>query len=244
MAITLTEIFEKTKKQYELELVAGSSGLHRKMDWVYVAEDHTNDNFLRSGELIISTGALYDHTESWLLQFIELLVKHHTCGLILNVGKHVFPSDITDNITDYCNRHDFPLFLMPWHVHIYDITRDYYDRIFADLRMGEGSEFFHLLLEIKNPSVLEHFVSQKLGAVLDYDKKRGSNLSETLFLYLKYWGSIQKIASESYCHRNTITNRIHFLKEELGFHLDDPAERFELMAAFMVREFNKQQKRT
>ena len=244
MAITLAELYEKTGEQYELKLIAGKGGLHKEMNWVYVAEDQTNASFLRPGELIISTGALYNHSEKWLLEFLRMLVEHHTCGLIFNTGKHLFQADFTETVINYCNRHDFPLFLMPWHIHIYDITRDYYDRIFAESRMEKGNEFFKLLLEIKNPSVLNHFVNQKLGRILEYDKEKGSNLTETLFLYLKHWGSIQKIASESYCHRNTITNRIHVLKEQLGIRLDDPAERFELMAAFMVREFSKLQKKT
>ena len=62
MAITLAELFEKTGKKYELQLIAGKGGLQREMNWVYVAEDQTNASFLRPGELIISTGALYDHT--------------------------------------------------------------------------------------------------------------------------------------------------------------------------------------
>lgn len=244
MAITLAELFEKTGKKYELQLIAGKGGLQREMNWVYVAEDQTNASFLRPGELIISTGALYDHTEQWLFDFIKMLADHRTCGLILNLGKHLTESDLTDSVIQLCDRHNFPLFIMPWHIHIYDITRDYYDRIFADIRMGEGIDFFKLLLEIENASVLDSFVEQKLGPVLKYDEKKDSNLSETLFLYLKHWGSIKEIASESYCHRNTITNRIRILQDQLGFHLNDPTERFELMAAFMVREFSRLQKKT
>lgn len=244
MAITLAELFEKTGKKYELQLIAGKGGLQREMNWVYVAEDQSNASFLRPGELIISTGALYDYTEQWLLDFINMLVDHRTCGLILNIGKHLKVSDLTESVVELCDRHNFPLFIMPWHIHIYDITRDYYDRIFADIRMGEGMNFFKLLLEIENTSVLDSFVEQKLGPVLKYDAKKDSNLSETLFLYLKHWGSIKEVASESYCHRNTITNRIRILQDQLGFQLDDPTERFELMAAFMVREFSKLQKKT
>lgn len=244
MSIRLLDIFEETKEKYELQLLAGEGGLQKEMNWVYVAEDHSNASFLRTGELIISTGALYDHTEKWLLHFIRTLWERHTCGLILNVGKYIFPKDISENILSFCSRHDFPLFLMPWHVHIYDITRDYYDRIFVDTRTDDAIDFNKLLYEIKNPALLEKFVNQKLKAVLDYDKKRGSNLADTLFLYLKHWGSIQEISTESYCHRNTVTNRIHILKDQLGYDLDDPTQRFELMTAFMIMEFNKLQKRT
>lgn len=236
MAIRLSNLFEETRDLYELQLIAGSNGLHRELNWVYVAEDQSNASFLRTGELIISTGALYNHTEEWLLRFVHTLSNHHTCGLILNTGKHIFPSDITASVRDFCDNHDFPLFIMPWHIHIYDITRDYYDRIFMDMRSEHSLDFYRILSEIENKSILEKYVNQKLGTVLAYDEKHRSNLADTLFLYLKHWGNIQKIAEESYCHRNTVTNRIRILQEQLGCHLDDPAERFELMTAFMIRE--------
>ncbi|MCI5510286.1 MAG: PucR family transcriptional regulator ligand-binding domain-containing protein [Eubacterium sp.] len=236
MAIRLSNLFEETRDLYELQLIAGSNGLHRELNWVYVAEDQSNASFLRTGELIISTGALYNHTEEWLLRFVHTLSNHHTCGLILNTGKHIFPSDITASVRDFCDNHDFPLFIMPWHIHIYDITKDYYDRIFMDMRSEHSLDFYRLLSEIENKSILEKYVNQKLGTVLAYDEKHHSNLADTLFLYLKHWGNIQKIAEESYCHRNTVTNRIRILQEQLGCHLNDPAERFELMTAFMIRE--------
>lgn len=236
MAIRLSNLFEETRDLYELQLIAGSNGLHRELNWVYVAEDQSNASFLRTGELIISTGALYNHTEEWLLRFVHTLSNHHTCGLILNTGKHIFPSDITASVRDFCDNHDFPLFIMPWHIHIYDITRDYYDRIFMDMRSEHSLDFYRILSEIENKSILEKYVNQKLGTVLAYDEKHRSNLADTLFLYLKHWGNIQKIAEESYCHRNTVTNRIRILQEQLGCHLNDPAERFELMTAFMIRE--------
>ena len=208
MAIYLDELFQETGEKYELQLIAGKDGLHREVNWVYVAEDQTNASFLRTGELIISTGALYDHSQKWLLRFIRTLHDHHTCGLILNLGKHLFLPDITDTVKEYCDQHDFPLFTMPWHIHIYDITRDYYDRIFIDARTKDSFGFYKLLSEIENKTVLERFVRQKLGPVLSYDETHHTPLSDTLFLYLKYWGNVKEVATKSYCHRNTVANRI------------------------------------
>lgn len=244
MAIVLSDLYEETGKKYELQLIAGENGLNRELNWVYVAEDQTNSGFLRKGELIISTGALYDHSEDWLLRFVRILWDRHTCGLILNIGKHLFAKDISRDVISFCNSHAFPLFTMPWHIHIYDITRDYYDRLFLDSRNKEKIDFFKLLSAISSTSVTERFVEKKLGAVLEYDRKHSTGFADLMFLYLKHWGNIQAVAAESYCHRNTVTNRIRFLQEQLDYHLNDPDERFELMAAFMVREFNKQQKTT
>ena len=232
MSICLADLYEKTRNKYQLQLLAGESGLNRTMNWVYVAEDQTNEHFLRTGELIISTGALYDRTEEWLLHFIQTLCARHTCGLILNIGKHISLSDLTPAVLDFCNTHAFPLFVMPWHIHIYDLTKDYYNRIFLDSQTDEHMDFYKLLLE--------RYVHQKLGAVLEYDQKHNTNFSDTLFLYLKYWGNIKEVAAQNYCHRNTVTNRMRILEEQLGYHPDDPSERFELMTAFMVREFLRQ----
>lgn len=129
---------------------------------------------------------------------------------------------------------------MPWHIHIYDLTKDYYNRIFLDSQTDEHMDFYKLLLEINNNTLLERYVSQKLGAVLEYDQKHNTNFADTLFFYLKYWGNIKEVAARNYCHRNTVTNRLHILQEQLGYHLDHPSERFELMTAFMVREFLRQ----
>ena len=111
MAILLSDLLEETEEKYELQLIAGANGLKRELNWVYVAEDQSNAGFLRTGELIISTGALYDHTEEWLLHFVHTLNGRHTCGLILNIGKHIFMSDITPSVRDYCDKYAFPLFV-------------------------------------------------------------------------------------------------------------------------------------
>ena len=244
MAIFLADIYRETKDTYELQLIGGKGGLNRELTWVYVTEDQTNSSFLRRGELIISTGALYDHTEQWLLRFIRTLIEKQTCGLILNIGKHISQSDITPSVLSLCEQYRFPLFTMPWHIHIYDITKDYYNRIFSEMRAENSIDFYQILTEVSNPAILNRFVDQKLSPVLEYDRKHHTNFADTLFLYLRYWGSIRDVAGESYCHRNTITNRIRILQEQLGFHLEDPEERFELMAAFMIREFSKLQKKT
>ena len=76
MAIFLSDIYNETKEKYELALIAGEDGLHRELSWVYVAEDQTNSSFLRPNELIISTGALYDHTEKWRRHFIRTLIQN------------------------------------------------------------------------------------------------------------------------------------------------------------------------
>ena len=131
MALTLNELYTATQSTYHLTLICGAPDLDQIMNWVYVSEDLNTSEFLKGGELIITTG-VSSHDSSWLFLFIQKLVDQKCSGLIINIGKYLFNEDITDEIQIFCNEHHFPVFTMPWEVHLYDITRDYYNRIFID----------------------------------------------------------------------------------------------------------------
>ena len=129
---SLKSIYEQTKAKYRLELAAGEDGLDGIFNWVYISEDLNTADFLQGGELVITTGVSGVGDPTWLYRFIKTMIAHQTSGLIVNVGKYVRRDDVTDKIRALCDREQFPLFLMPWEVHIYDITRDYYNRIFEE----------------------------------------------------------------------------------------------------------------
>ena len=137
MAVWLREVYRETQRQFQLKLLAGEAGLDHILKWVYVAEDHTTTDFLRGGELIITTGVLSRGDPHWLLRFLERIHGEGTCGVILNVGRYLWEADVTQEVLAFCNDNAFPLFTMPWHIHIYDITREYYSRIFQDSRRSE-----------------------------------------------------------------------------------------------------------
>lgn len=131
MALTLNKIFHATQTKYHLDLICGEAGLNRIMNWVYISEDINTADFLRGGELIITTGVSCKSPD-WLFHFVLNLIEHHTCGLIINFGDYLSRKDITEDIIEICEKNDFPLLSMPWEIHIYDITRDYYNRIFLE----------------------------------------------------------------------------------------------------------------
>ncbi len=131
MSLSLGEIYHATKHKYRLTLAAGEGGLSHIMNWVYVSEDINTSDFLYGGELIITTGICFKDSD-WLFGYIKKLIERNTCGLIINTGKYISQDDITDEIRTLCCEHDFPLFLMPWDIHIYNITHDYYNRIFLE----------------------------------------------------------------------------------------------------------------
>lgn len=157
MSLLLQDIYSKTKNRFQLELVCGAKGLNRLMNWVYVAEDIATTDFLHGGELIITTGMGKQASSGWLSDFIRELFRQGTCGLILNTGMYLSEDDITPEIRNFCEEHSYPLFTMPWEIHIYDITRSYYNRIFRDTQSSDAvTEAF---LDLVSGSDPEHAVS-------------------------------------------------------------------------------------
>ena len=136
MAILLSDLFHTSKDIYKLQLIAGKEGLSQSVLWVYLAED-MNEDFLRGGELVITTGIFIHQDPDWILHLVHAVKKCHCCGLILNIGKHLFPEHLTWEILDFCNEAQLPLFLMPWEIHIADLTQDYCNRIFKESQRND-----------------------------------------------------------------------------------------------------------
>ena len=84
MPLTLNELYTQTKQQYHFSMIAGEAGIDHIMNWVYVSEDSSTHDFLKGGELIITTG-INCQDEASLYDFIETMIKSHTCGMILNI---------------------------------------------------------------------------------------------------------------------------------------------------------------
>lgn len=157
MSLLLQDIYSETKNMFQLKLVCGANGLNRLMNWVYVAEDIATTDFLHGGELIITTGMGKQASPGWLADFIHELFRQGTCGLILNTGIYLSEGDITPEIRSFCEEHSYPLFTMPWEIHIYDITRNYYNRIFRDTQSSDAVT--EAVLDLISGSDPEHAIS-------------------------------------------------------------------------------------
>lgn len=131
MSLTLSELYNATKHKYQLDLLSEESSLEKSISWVYVSEDLNTFDFLNGDELVITTG-VGAQGRTWLYQFIDLLIRHDACGLIINIGPYLKSDDITDEIIRLCTTHNFPLFAMPWNIHIHTLTKDYCSRIFEE----------------------------------------------------------------------------------------------------------------
>ena len=78
MAIRLDELFDKTKRTFELKLIAGKGGLNHIVGWVHLLEDEIILNRFGGQELAVTTG-MKSQEPDWL---------HEKTGLFWSDLKH------------------------------------------------------------------------------------------------------------------------------------------------------------
>lgn len=81
-----------------------------------------------------------------------------------------------------------------------------------------------------------------LIALLRYDSRHNTNLSDVLYCYLRNDRNLSKTAKDMYMHRNTVLNKINKISEIIMDDLDDYAVRFRLTFSFMIVQYYEQYK--
>ena len=107
-----------------------------------------------------------------------------------------------------------------------NMTPMFYDRL----------EVKKLILAIDDISLLESIYNENLKKLEVYDRDNGTDYMSFLRLYLKYDGSVQRVAQETFVHRNTINYQLAKIKKILGNSLKTFEERFKIILAFEVRD--------
>ena len=75
---------------------------------------------------------------------------------------------------------------------------------------------YGLLLSGSGPEEVERFVTRTVGALLDYDRERGSELARTLLAYYGSGGSLTRTAQDLFVHVNTLYQRLERVTQLLG----------------------------
>lgn len=114
MAVKLEELYSKLYPKYGVKLCTKSC-FGKTISWMHILEDVAFVSLLRGGEVIMKSG--YE-SEEWLRQYIEILNKANVGGLIVALRpEDTFPQEIID----YCNSIEFPLFSSMWDMSFMDI---------------------------------------------------------------------------------------------------------------------------
>lgn len=92
---------------------------------------------------------------------------------------------------------------------------------------------YNLIFGIKDRNTVEKYVDEKIGTLLEYDKKRKGSLLITLEAFLAV-NSIKKAAEELFIHVKTMEYRLKKIEEILGVDLSDSEVCLELNMAIKI----------
>lgn len=106
----------------------------------------------------------------------------------------------------------------------------------SDIEYYKNIGINKLLLAVEDKEVLEDIYNEFLGKLEKYDKENGTSYIDTLRLYIKYDGSVQAVAAETFTHRNTVNYRIKKTKEIIGCEIESMQDKFNLQLCFFIEE--------
>jgi sugar diacid utilization regulator len=95
----------------------------------------------------------------------------------------------------------------------------------------DGLGVYRILAEAQDPAGVEGFVREWLGALIDYDARKNSELVETLSTYFECGRNYDATAKALAAHRNTLKYRLRRIREISGHDLVDPDTQFNLQLA-------------
>ena len=93
---------------------------------------------------------------------------------------------------------------------------------------------YNLIFGIKDRNTLEKYVNEKIGILLEYDRKRKGSLLITLEKFLATKSVIKKAAEELFIHVKTMEYRLKKIEEILGVDLSDSEVCLELNIAIKI----------
>jgi len=104
------------------------------------------------------------------------------------------------------------------------------------VKVAADGEIEHVVAAHRGGAV-EGFVREWLGALLDYDESKKSELVLTLSHYLECGGNYAESAATLRIHRSTLRYRLSRIREITGVDIRDVDNRFNLHAATRAWRF-------
>ena len=161
MAITLGMLCSNCDKQYDMHLLAGRSGLDKGVRWIHAVEDTEVPAFLHGNELIVTTGIGKHKPPGWLIDFARHLYENGAAGLIVNLGPYI--ESVPSDLIVFCEKNGFPLFSLPWKVHIIDMMYELCRRIISseETELSLANAFRGLIFATSDKSEIEPILERR-----------------------------------------------------------------------------------
>ncbi|URN10659.1 helix-turn-helix domain-containing protein [Actinomadura madurae] len=116
------------------------------------------------------------------------------------------------------------------------------DALLALGRRGDGagaSELGFVGLLVGDDRDVAGFLHGALGAVLEYDERRGTSLVQTLEAYFGTGGSLSRTAERLHIHVNTVSQRLERIARLLGDDWQTPERALELQLALRLHRLSR-----
>jgi purine catabolism regulator len=95
---------------------------------------------------------------------------------------------------------------------------------------------YRLLYALQGHTELREFFDDQVRALIDYDKRTGAGLMQTMEAFFRCHGSPTEIAQLLHLHRNTVLYRLRRIEDIARLSLDDPETRLNLHLCLKVRD--------
>jgi DNA-binding PucR family transcriptional regulator len=90
-----------------------------------------------------------------------------------------------------------------------------------------------------DPALVDRFVRQTLGPLLEYDERRKGELVKTLDAYFEADGSVKLAGEALFAHPHTITYRLKQVEGLTGWSLRDPEDKLRLHLALRAHRLSR-----
>ncbi len=127
-----------------------------------------------------------------------------------------------------------------------NVNKSFYDavktirtgRMISDKKIISFDELgiFKILCQDVLVEELEDFYNSTLKSLVDYDKKKSTELVKTLEAYFVHKGNLTRMSEALFTHYNTILYRINRINEITGMNLNDSSDSLNLEIALKIRE--------
>ncbi|MCX2686648.1 PucR family transcriptional regulator ligand-binding domain-containing protein [Pseudomonas sp. DCB_AW] len=111
----------------EASVVAGETAMAREITWVHIVDHPEITNWLKPGELLLTTGYNWPVDDEECRVMVQRLAEIGLAGVVLAVPH--FREHFTQAAIDEANRCDLPLLELPWDIQFSEIMHDVLARI-------------------------------------------------------------------------------------------------------------------
>ncbi|GMA70667.1 purine transport regulator [Leuconostoc litchii] len=143
----------------EYPILAGSNGLNREITQVGMIDAPDFDEYVTSGQLILTTGFLFKNNWTLLRELIITMDKHNAAGLGIKMSRYL--SNLPRDIIVLANKHRVPILMTPNNELLPQTIQNITD-VILNTRTSELHEIVninHRLSEMQNNNTYQHLLN-------------------------------------------------------------------------------------